>query len=331
MDLKKNLENCRGKTLLVIGDVICDRYLFSRPGRLSREAPVMILEYEGEEIIPGGAANVALNLSELGANVFLAGWIGDDTQGKTVKKVLADRSISPEGIWEIQGHPTVLKTRILAGGQNQTVKQQVLRLDQGQNPPKTGRGFEKIKETIGSLLNKVDGVVFSDYGYGTVYPALVGEVIKLRNQKEFLLAGDSRQNLGYYQNFDLLTPNEVEAGDFAKTGSLEKMGQKIKKKLKPEALVITRGGRGMSLFEGSDRAIHIPPAGFTPVADVSGAGDTVISALMMGRLGGATWLEGAYLASFAAAVVVRKSGTAVASPQEILSFARGKEAGEDDN
>jgi len=129
----------------------------------------------------------------------------------------------------------------------------------------------------------------------------------------------------YYQNFDLLTPNEVEAENFTGTSSLEKMGQKIMKRLNPQALVITRGGRGMLLFKDKGEVNNIPPAGFTPVADVSGAGDTVISALMLGRLGGATWVEGAYLASYAAAVVVRKSGTAVASPEEVLSFAPGKE------
>lgn len=319
MNPEKILENCRGKKVLMIGDILCDRYIFSRTDRVSREAPVLVLEHEGEQLVAGGAANVALNLQDLGAQVFPAGWVGQDGGGHRIKEVLKSRGLEVEYIPSVPNIPTVMKTRILAGGQSQRVKQQVLRLDQGKSlSAETAREILPWDRILQGLQG-IDGVIFSDYGYGTVKPWLIEKVLKSRLGDEALLAGDSRFNLDMYKDFDILTPNEVEARDFAGTGVLEDMGNIIQECLHPQALLITRGGQGMALFLDSDLH-HIPAAGFTTIADVSGAGDTVLAAVVMARLSGATWQEAARFASLAAAVVVRKAGTATATGEEILAL-----------
>lgn len=331
MDWQNIFTSIAQKKVAVVGDIICDYYISTLPNRISREAPVLILEYEKEKLVPGGAANVALNCKTLGMEVFLLGWLGQDSQGENISECLAKAGLDVGKIYFSQTS-TITKTRILAGGQNQLIKQQVLRLDRGQaleaeeEKRQLGR---QLSASLEGILPELDAVIFSDYGYGTVQKEIILAATKQKRKEPLFIAGDSRFRLGLYKNFDVLTPNEIEARDFSPGENIDGVGTKIMAELQCQALLITRGGLGMVLFQPRQAPLHIPASGFTPIADVSGAGDTVLAAVTAGRLSGLNWWEAVAFAGLAAAVVVRKAGTATAFPHEIIAMGKKEAKGKD--
>lgn len=304
----------------VLGDLIADIYVFGSPGRLSREAPIVVIEYESEELRPGGAANSAHNLAALGASVFPVGVAGDDKEGRLLKEILCRGKVASEGIFLEPGRETVTKTRIFAGDLH-TVKQQMARIDKGE-PQKTDSAVEnKVLRVIADFGRKVSAWIISDYGYGLITDRIREKVKSLCPDK--IVVADSR-----YANRDLstitaITPNESEALAFGRNflggeDDIFIIGEQILEVLNLRAALITRGNKGMTLFERGRKPVEIPIVGTEEIVDVSGAGDTVVATFTLALASGASFEQSAHLANYAASVVVMKRGTATCSTDELI-------------
>ncbi|MCS7280052.1 MAG: bifunctional ADP-heptose synthase [Desulfobacterota bacterium] len=316
-DLLKIVERFEGKKICVIGDIIADVFVFGRPYRLSREAPVVVVKYEGEKVFPGSAGNTVNNLVALGAYVYPIGTIGKDEMGQRLMEYFLKLGrVDPEGII-VDDRMTTTKTRILAGDKH-TSKQQVIRIDRIEEKPPSKKTKKKIVESIFKIKEKVDAFIVSDYGHGVVDRKVIEIVRGFR--KEILIVGDSRYNLSSFRGFTIITPNEQEATELLKNRkipSIEALGKKILKMLDLRALLITRGNLGMALFTEDGKVEHIPISGKDEVTDVTGAGDTVCAALTLSLATGADFYSAAKIANFAAGIVVMKRGTAVATRFEL--------------
>ncbi len=320
-NLLKYIDELENAKIMVIGDIIADEFLIGRPERLSREAPVLILRRNRQKILPGGAANAAYNISSLKGDINLVGVIGEDLPGEKLKDILEKNNIDISGIFEAKNRPTSLKTRVLAGG-NQVVKQQIVRIDHLEESYISEKLQKKIIDNLRKNINKIDGVLLSDYGNGIFTSKLKKEVIKITRENEVFTAVDSRYDLLDFKNASLATPNLEEAGNaVGKTLKTQKdvikAGKKLIKELKLENILITQGSEGMTLFDKTGSYNHIPVANFSEVYDVTGAGDTVIATLLLSLAAGVPILSAVRLANYAAGIVVRKSGVAVVKPEEL--------------
>lgn len=312
-----------GRKVAVIGDLIADEFIYGRVARVSREAPVLILNYDTTEILPGGAGNAARNVASLGGTARAVGLAGRDEAGRRMLESLgaaADvRTVLRDAGWR-----TPTKTRILAGGIH-SAKQQVVRIDRaaGQRHARTVR--DALLPRIRRALGGCDAVLLSDYGSGMITPALASAV-----KRELAGAGrdvpvlvDSRYDLLEYRGVTACTPNESEVeqlfgvtiGDDRR--ALEKAGRALLERLRSRAVLVTRGSRGMALFEPGKPTAHIDIFGTDEIADVTGAGDTVIAAMTLAVAAGATFYEAARLANYAGGIVVMKRGTATVSAKEL--------------
>jgi rfaE bifunctional protein kinase chain/domain len=318
----------KGKRVGVIGDVVADVYISGTPTRISREAPVLIIRHEEEWLVPGSAANAAANLLALGADVRPVGLIGDDSAGDMVRRYFRERGVDVSGLVSAKGTGTTTKMRVLAGDTH-TSKQQVVRVDRefrGSTPEARG----KLDRALASADDYVDAWLVSDYGYGTINENSV-KILSQTAKKGKLVVGDSRYLLGTFNGFTLVTPNEEEAGALAGAGLSEdavlaSRGETLRKRFNWKALLVTRGNRGMALFQSGKKPAFIPIAGSADIVDVSGAGDTVAAAATLALLGGASFLEAAHIANFAASVVVMKRGTATLNIGELSEAIKsGKE------
>ncbi|RCW43818.1 MULTISPECIES: bifunctional heptose 7-phosphate kinase/heptose 1-phosphate adenyltransferase [unclassified Halanaerobium] len=320
--LIKYIKSFSQQEIMVIGDLIADKFIIGDPERLSREAPVLILRQKNEKILPGGGANAASNISSLGGGVNLIGVIGSDLIGKALKKELQNRNIKTDGVLQDKKRPTAEKTRILAGG-DQVVRQQVVRIDHLVTDPISGKLSEKIYRYVENNINSVNGILFSDYGNGLFSSELTQRLINLGEQNQVMTAVDSRYNLSGFKGASIATPNLEEAsaacGKVLKSqAEVEGAGLKLRDKLELKYLLITQGGEGMTLFSPGDEIFHIPAANFTEVFDVTGAGDTVVGTLILALASGAEVKEAVNIANTAAGIVVRKSGVAVVTPEELI-------------
>ncbi len=309
----------RGQPVLMLVDLVVDRFLSGTPKRISREAPVLILRYAGESLAPGGGANAVANVSALGGHPLPLGLVGDDDSGRDLLAALAARGISTAAILVRPGYRTPTKTRILAGFPT-GIKQQVVRLDREQEVVLSGAEVAELRRAIGRA-GLARAAILSDYGYGSVTPDLLSEVRKAVG-KEGAIIVDSRFRLGDFAGLDGATPNEEEAEtllgrplDDAR-GSDILAGRELRERLGARFLLITRGSRGMSLFT-PDGAAHVPVHGTDQVADVTGAGDTVIGTFALALAAGGSPLEAMLLANYAGGVVVMKMGTATVSGEEL--------------
>jgi rfaE bifunctional protein kinase chain/domain len=331
------LDGFAGRRILVVGDLIADEFIYGRVARLSREAPVLILQYDATEIIPGGAGNSANNVSALGGRAQLIGLVGDDGPGRRLLAAMRPR-IDVRGALRPRGFVTPVKTRILAGGIH-SAKQQIVRIDRVDStrlPAAVRADFERAAL---SAARRSDGVLFSDYGTGLVTPQLVARVrqklLTRRRRRAVPILVDSRYDLLRYRGLTACTPNEAEVeqitgmtiGDDLR--ALERAGRGILKKTRMGAVLVTRGSRGMALFEAGRPPVHIPIFGSDEVADVTGAGDTVIATMTLAIAAGASYYEAARLANYAGGLVVMKRGTATVSPAEMrAAIARDHPASE---
>ena len=314
-----------GRRVLVAGDFLLDRYLIGRPTRLSREAPVVILQHENDHANLGGAGNAARNVRALGGKPVPLGLVGEDREGERVVELLREAGINTRGILRDPRRPTVTKTRILAGAAN-TAKQQVLRIDQGEGYGSTQT--ERLERRAGTLLAKVDAVLFSDYGYSTLATPVRSRLIQGARARGIPSCADSRYRLSEFRGVTVATPNEEEAGTVlgrALRGDddVTMAGRELLRRLNARALVVTRGSLGMRVFEGAGDCRDIPPARQGEVADVTGAGDTVAGALVLALAAGCDILGAAVLANAAASVVVGRRGAATATPAEVAQALRG--------
>ena len=310
------------RTVMVVGDVICDEYLIGKPARISREAPVIILKFTDRDVRLGGAANAANNVHALGARVVPVGVIGTDRAGDEVLALFAASGISTDGIVIDRGRPTPVKTRIMAGGY-QATRQQVVRLDREPNGDLSPVTEDLLLERLEKLAARVDGILVSDYGYGTVSPRIFEGVRAAARASGAIVTVDSRYDLPRFPGITAATPNEAELGEL--TGqpvdderSVEKAGRQLLERLDARLLLVTRGSQGLALLEREGGSTFIPIFGTDEIADVTGAGDTVIGAFTLALAAGAAPLDAATLANMAGGIVVMKRGTATVTREEIL-------------
>ena len=308
--------------VMVVGDLVLDHYLVGDAGRISREYPVMILNHERDEFRLGGAANTVANLVSLGAEVVPAGWIGDDPNGDELLKILARMGCSNDAVVRDGETRTVTKTRIVAGGTHGGgLGQHLLRVDQlGSGAPGAVSEGELLR-CVEDLAGDVDGFVLSDYGHGTLTPSVTRTVTDLADGRYVGL--DSRHRLLDFAGVTAATPNLEETAEaagmrVADEADVEKAGPLLCAKLGVEALLVTRGGDGMSLFEPGAGPVHLPVANKSEVFDVTGAGDTVVAAFTLARLAGGSYGEAADLANVAGGLSVRHAGATPVRADEIL-------------
>lgn len=323
--LRSLIETFKTKRVLVIGDMVADEYLIGRPARISREAPVLILELDEERTIPGGAANVAVNACTLGAEVFLTGVVGDDLPGQRLRKAISDLGMHQEGVFTDTTRPTSTKTRILAGSP-QIVQQHIVRVDRMDTSeveePYKGRVIEYIQR----MLPEVDAIMLSDYDIGVISPDIIAACIPVARELHKVIVVDSHGSLFRFQGVTALTPNQPEAEQTLQTTiatpqELDEAGRRLLEGSKAESVLITRGSEGMSLFEAGKQPLHIPihrlPQA-SEIVDTNGAGDTVAATFALALTAGASRPEAACMANAAAALVVRRLGCASNTPEELM-------------
>ncbi len=301
-ELLKIFDEFKRLKVLVVGDVILDRYVFGKVERISPEAPVPVVEVQREEFRLGGAGNVAHNLSSLGVRVYLLGVVGQDYGRHIIRGLLKEVGVEDLTV-EDPHRPTTEKTRIVA------VSQQLLRVDVEERRALEG---EVLKKVLERLDLDVDGIIVSDYAKGVVVKSLMD---RIREKRVFFAVDPRPQNKHLYVGASLMTPNEKEAMAMGNEESLQGLGWKLKRELSLNTLVITLGPRGMALF---DKEYKVFPARAKQVYDVSGAGDTVVAVLTACALIGLGWDKACELANLCAGIVVGKLGTAVVKPEEVL-------------
>lgn len=321
--LLRLLAACRGKRVVVFGDLIADEFVYGRIARVSREAPVLILEYAATEIVPGGAGNAANNVASLGGTVRLVSLVGRDEAGRRLFKVLP-RSVERAGLTRPGGYRTPLKTRILAGGIH-SAKQQVVRIDRYTAEPVSDAQRAAAERALRRAIATADAVLISDYGSGLVQPKFVAEIASIlkRKKRHVPILIDSRYALTRYRGLTACTPNESEVEQVLgvriddNKAALERAGRALLKRTRMSSVLITRGSRGMALFEPGRPTVHIPIFGSDQIADVTGAGDTVMATMTLALAAGGTFEQAARLANYAGGLVVMKRGTATVSAAEL--------------
>jgi rfaE bifunctional protein kinase chain/domain len=307
--------------VVVIGDLIADEYLYGKPARISREAPVLILRFTGRQVKLGGAANAAHNVHALGATVRTVGVLGSDAAGDEVSQLLSEAGIDPRGLLRVPGRHTPVKTRIMAGGHEST-RHQVVRVDREPDPCLPMDVESEMIERIETLGADADAFLVSDYGYGAVSPRVFEAVLALGRARGALVTVDSRYELPRFRGATAATPNEPEVEALAgeeleDDAGIEKAGRTVLERLDARYLLVTRGNRGMALLEREGPVTFMPIHGSDEIADVTGAGDTVISAFTVALAAGAPAAQAAWLANVAGGVVVMKRGTATVTPREL--------------
>jgi D-glycero-beta-D-manno-heptose-7-phosphate kinase len=321
--LKKIVEAFPNLTITVLGDLVADEFVFGEISRVSREAPVLILKHRERTVVPGGAANAANNLADLGVNVLPVGIVGDDEPGRLLLKYFRHKRIPVSGVLKDKSYTTVTKTRILAG-MTHTARQQVVRVDrepqQAPNPHLTRELYLAAR----NYAHASDALLVSDYGYGAATPAIVNALREKGKLGSTPIVLDSRYRLLQYSGATAATPNEPEVEealgvrighDWDRAVSA---GQEVVARMKLQSLLITRGRDGMIAFDPKHKPVDIPIVGSDQVADVTGAGDTVIAAFSAALAAGASTEEAAQVANYAGGLVVMKRGTATVSREELL-------------
>ena len=321
--LRRIVESFPNVTVAVIGDLVADEFVFGEISRVSREAPVLILKHRERMLVPGGGANAVSNLADLGVNVLPVGVVGDDEAGRPLLKNFRHKRIPVSGVLKDKSYTTVTKTRILAGMAH-TWRQQVVRLDREPDAePNTHLKRELILATR-QYARAADALLVSDYGYGAASPALLSAVRERGRLDRLPVVLDSRYRMLQFSGVTAATPNEAEVEEAlgAKIGadwqSVVAAGQQVMSRMKLQSLVITRGRDGMAAFAGRQKPLDIPIHGSDQVADVTGAGDTVIATFTAALAAGAGTEEAAHLANYAGGIVVMKRGTATVSQEELL-------------
>jgi len=302
--------------VVVVGDLMRDLFIWGKVKRISPEAPVPVVEVTRETAMLGGAANVVNNLVVLGAKVHLAGVVGDDQPGETLINELVEKGVELEALVVEPKRPTTIKTRIIAHAQ------QMVRVDKETRNPISPESRTRMLQTLKELVPRVDLLVLSDYAKGVISPELTRPLFKAAHQrKKKILVDPKLANLASYKHADIITPNNLEAGQAARfevetDAEVEKAGKIMLRELAAQAIIITRGERGISLIERGKPAHHIPTQA-REVYDVTGAGDTVISTLAVGLAVGMDLFSATVLANLAAGIGVAKLGTSVVSREEL--------------
>lgn len=326
--LRHIVESFPNVTVTVLGDLVADEYIFGEISRVSREAPVLILKHRERSIVPGGGANAIYNLADLGVTVLPVGVVGDDEPGGMLLQCFRKKKVALSGIIKLKGHTTVTKTRILAG-HTHTQRQQVVRVDRECVRLPDAEVRRRLAALAREYAEASDGLLVSDYGYGAATPEMLTAVRVKRALGGIPITLDSRYRLLEYSGATAATPNqpEVESTLNVDIGNdderLRAAGKTLLQRMKLDSLLITRGRHGMMAFERGHKPVEIPIYGTDEVADVTGAGDTVIATFTAGLAAGASTEEAARLANYAGGIVVMKRGTATVTREELLAAIQG--------
>lgn len=321
-NLLKWVSRFEGVPILVVGDIMLDRYIRGPVDRISPEAPVPVIQVKEESCFPGGAGNVASNIASLGGIPMLVSLRGDDQEGENLISRLTERSVRVNGILIDRDRPTITKTRLIAGHQH------VARMDIEKRDSLSPRTADQLLKTLITLLPWHRGVVISDYGKGVVTRPLIQATLKHAHKQNAVVTVDPKiEHFMRYRGVDCLTPNAKEAYEGMRSlppkdeNDLIRLGWSVVKKLNCQSLIITRGEKGMALFHKTGR-LKLIPAYAREVFDVTGAGDTVVATFALARAVGAPFEEAAHVANIAASIVVGKLGTAVTTRDELSQLIR---------
>lgn len=312
------ISNFSRATVLVVGDIMLDHFIWGKVARISPEAPVPVVDVQTENTMLGGCANVLNNIHAIGGRVAAAGVVGADDMGERLRQELLARGIDREGIIEEKGRPTTLKTRIVAHSQ------QMVRFDRESRAPVTAASIERVLAYIGARCHEVGAIIISDYNKGLICKELLDGIRKVIAGRRLIVCVDpKRDDFSLYRGFDVITPNNHEAGralgmELNSEADLYRAGSTIMERFNFKAVLITRGEEGISLFEKNNPVLHTAfPTEAKEVFDVTGAGDTVIGVFALSLAAGANFKEAAVLANHAAGIVVGKVGTATVSQEEL--------------
>ncbi len=309
------------RKIVVVGDAIADQFLYGSIARVSREAPVFILRHEQTQTIPGGAANCAVNLAALGAQVSLLAASGDDEAGRELRAKLENAKVDASGLITSSAFNTTTKVRILAG-QAHSTRQQVIRIDYEDQPFSDSNTRQAVNEALEKAVRDADAVIISDYNYGVVDESVVTLLREVSEKRKIPILVDSRFRLASFSGFTSATPNEDEVENLLgekveSSPQLEKSAEVLRQKLGYKALLVTRGSQGMMLLENGGAPLHIKAVGAASPVDVTGAGDTVIATFTLALSCDSSFAEAAQLANYAGGLVVMKRGTASITPAEL--------------
>ena len=312
------LSGMQGRNILVIGDMVADIYLDGRISRISREAPVLVLEQAGEKVVAGGAANVVNNIATLGGTVHAAGLVGRDESADGLRAILAKNGADVRGLISDESRPTISKTRIIAGGRA-TVSQQIVRIDKESKEPVHPVIEAELCAYVESVLPTVEGVVISDYGAGTVTEKL--QDLLIRREHGIPSIVDSRYAIHRFRGIGYVKQNDAELAaavgrELATTEDIIRAAEELRRELQAKGVLVTRGELGMVLVENC--AVHeIPVSDKSEVFDVSGAGDTCVATVILALAAGAEPALAARLSNIASGIAVRKLGTSTVSVREL--------------
>lgn len=306
-----------GKRVLVVGDAVADQFLEGTISRVSREAPVFILRHDETNTFPGGAANAAANVAALGAHAILLGYIGDDANGRSLGRSLEDRNVDTSGLITIAGISTTTKVRVLAGHAHAS-RQQVIRIDYEDASSAKPEAREALLAKLRAAAQTADAMIISDYGYGVVSGPVFEEAKGIAQSRGIPLVIDSRHRLTDFTGATTATPNSEEVEQILGTDFTQDDCSKLREQLGLDALLVTNGNKGMTLFQSGHELVMIPVVGSTQPVDGTGAGDTVIAAYTVALAVGMSFHEAAEIANHAGGIVVMKKGTAIVTGAELL-------------
>jgi rfaE bifunctional protein kinase chain/domain len=309
------------RRMLVIGDAVADQFVYGAISRVSREAPVFILRHEHTETVPGGAANCAANLASLGANVSLISVAGKDEAGKALLEKLNASGVDCSRVLTSHAFRTTTKVRILAG-QVHSTRQQVIRIDYEGDSLANPDIQDQLHKYAREQLEMSDAVIISDYNYGIADASMISLVRESAHRKKIPVLADSRFKLSDFASFTSATPNQDEVEQLfgrqlSTITDLESAGAELRDRLGYRALLVTRGGQGMTLLEDGVEPLHIEAVGASEPVDVTGAGDTVMATYALALASYASFPDAARLANFAGSLVVMKRGTATVTGDEL--------------
>lgn len=313
--LTKIIEQFKSKKILVIGDVMLDKYIWGEVTRISPEAPVQIVNVVKEEYVPGGASNVAANIAELGAKVWMVGVVGnDETRNKLINEI-AKKRINSDYLISDPEKRTILKVRVF--GRNQ----QLLRFDYEKKGDISSSTEEKLLSSVKKIISEIDAIIISDYAKGTITKSLMENLKSISSKSSMKIIVDPKpEHKEFYKNVTLITPNTTEAKKMIGLSEEDEedigiIGKKLLKEMNSNVL-ITRSEKGMSLFEKDGRTLNIPTFA-KEVYDIIGAGDTSVAALALALASGASLEESAIIANHAAGITVGKVGTSTVTAEEL--------------
>ncbi len=311
----------RGKRIIVLGDVILDEYILGTPARLSREAPVMVLEFSRREVLAGGGTAPSCNIQSIGGQALQVGVIGADKAGEELRLALVVSGVDTSGLVVDPGRPTILKSRIVAQGPAR-LPQHIARVDTLDRRPIDGPVAEQVIAVLEREMPHADALLISDYQSGTICPPVVAAARRLSERFGTIITVDAQGDFGKFRGVTLFRCNDREAenalGSPLRTEAEFAAGlRRLRADLRTRGVVVTRGAAGLSFVDADDTYHHIPVSNTSEVFDVTGAGDTVIAMLTLGLSAGASLYDAARLANYAAGIVVQKVGNVPIRPDEL--------------